>query len=98
MAITGHKNQQSLADYDELDNDDHNIRLGKVLSYNKNEVITHVQYSMQHNHLLNYSSCAPAPVFNMQNCKVIIETPSSQPCKQAPKKRCHITDSDSDSE
>ena len=23
MAITGHKNQQSLTDYDELDNDDH---------------------------------------------------------------------------
>ena len=31
MAITGHKNQQSLTDYDEIDNDDH-IRLGRVLS------------------------------------------------------------------
>ena len=30
MAITGHKNQQSLTDYDELDNDDH-IRLGTDL-------------------------------------------------------------------
>ena len=38
MAITGHKNQQSLTDYDELDNDDH-MRLGKVLSYEKTEQI-----------------------------------------------------------
>ena len=48
MAITGHKNQQSLTDYDELDNDDH-IRLGKILSYDKYEENTHVQYSMTHN-------------------------------------------------
>ena len=55
---------------------------------------------MPHNHLLNYSNCAPAPIFNMQNCNVIIENPSSyQPCGQAPKKRRYrMIDSDSDRE
>ena len=33
MAITGHKNQQSIADYDELDDEDH-MRLSRVLSNN----------------------------------------------------------------
>ena len=31
MAITGHKIQQSLTDYDELDDDDH-LRLSRILS------------------------------------------------------------------
>ena len=31
MAVTGHKNQQSLTDYDELDDKDH-LRLSKILS------------------------------------------------------------------
>ena len=35
MVITGHKNQQSIADHDELDNEDH-IRLDRVLSSNSN--------------------------------------------------------------
>ena len=39
MAIIGLKNQQSLTDYDELDNDDQ-IRLGKILSCDKIEVNT----------------------------------------------------------
>ena len=51
MAITGIKNQQSLTDYDELDNDDH-VRLRKILSYDKSKVNTQVQHSMPHNHLL----------------------------------------------
>ena len=52
---------------------------------------------MPYDHLVNYSSCAPAPVFSMQNCNVAMETPSYQPCKQAPNKRiCHIIDSDSE--
>ena len=42
MAITGHKNQRSLTDYDELDNDDH-VRLRKILSYDKYEAIIHVR-------------------------------------------------------
>ena len=95
MAITGHRNQQSLTDYDDLDNDDH-IRLGKVLSYDKSEA--HTQYSMPHNPFKHYSTCAaPTPVFNMQNCRVVIEAPSYQPSKHTPKKRrCHIIDSDSE--
>ena len=31
MVITGHKNQQSLTDYDELDDEDH-LRLSRILS------------------------------------------------------------------
>ena len=88
MAITGHKNQQSLTDYDELDNDDH-IRLGKILSYDRNEVNTHVQYSKPQNQL-NCSSCnyPPTPVFHIQNCNVTIGIPSCQPCDtKAPKER-----------
>ena len=37
MAITGHKNQQSLTDYSELDAEDHQ-RLGKILSTVKQPV------------------------------------------------------------
>lgn len=93
MAITGHRNQQSLTDYDELDNDDH-IRLGKVLKSDCKD--THVQNST-HNPLLQYSTYGPAPVFNMQNCNIIIKTPSHQPHQQLPKKRrCYIIDSDSE--
>ena len=61
MAITGHKNQQSLTDYDELDNDDH-IRLGKILSYDKYEENTHVQYSMTRNPLVQYSTGKLPPI------------------------------------
>ena len=96
MALTGHKNQQSLTDYDEIDNDDH-IHLGRVLSYDKNEVNTQIQYTVPHNPLLRYSTCGPAPVFNMQNCNITIEAPSYHPREQASKKRrCHIIDSDSE--
>ena len=38
MAITGHKNQQSLTDYDELDDEDH-IRLSKILSSEKSTAV-----------------------------------------------------------
>ena len=34
LVITGHKNQQSLTNYNELDNDDH-MHLGKIVSCNK---------------------------------------------------------------
>ena len=38
MAITGHKNQQSLTDYDDLDDEDH-IRLSKILSSEKSTAV-----------------------------------------------------------
>lgn len=103
MAITGHTNQQSLADYDEIDSEDH-IRLGKNFSYDKNEANKHEQYSMQQKYLQQYSTTGLVPVFNMQNCNITIETLSYQPQNlplsyqpQNPKKRrCYIIDSDSE--
>ena len=40
MAITGHKNQQSLTDYDELDEEDH-LRLSRVLNNEKPSTSKH---------------------------------------------------------
>ncbi|XP_065918766.1 uncharacterized protein KIAA1958-like [Dysidea avara] len=91
-AITGHKNQQSLTDYDELDTDDH-IRIGKVLSYDRNAPYS---YSIKSNCMLDCSRRDPSPVFNIQHCKVIIQTPSSYESPAAPKKRRVESDSDSD--
>ena len=70
MAITGHKNQQSLADYDEIDDDDH-MRLSKILSKEK-QVATLPTSSAQpvHNfslpHDMPQSLPTYQPIFNIQ--------------------------------
>ena len=62
-----------------LDNDDH-IRLGKILSYDKYEENTPIQYSMTRNPLIHYST-GTTPVFNIQKSNVTIEAPFVQPLK-----------------
>ena len=86
IAITGHKNQQVLKDYDELDTDDHQC-IGKVLSY----IWQNTQISVASNCTLDCSF----PVFNTQNCKVVINTPSYE-SPAAPKKIEIESDGDRD--
>ena len=92
MAITGHKNQQSIADYDELDDEDH-MRLSRVLSNNNTltpsttkktlEQNTLMQPAFNHLQPLPSLPCASAPVynsgpvFNFHNSTVIFGASSS---------------------
>ena len=57
MAITGHRNEQSLADYDDLDLDDH-LHLGEILSGKKHSSNALVAA----NHHQPVSSLSPNPV------------------------------------
>lgn len=57
MAITGHRNEQSLADYDDLDLDDH-LHLGEILSGRKHTSSALVAA----NHHQTLSSLSPIPV------------------------------------
>jgi len=86
MAITAHKNQQILADYDELDNADH-MQLSRILSSEKlaaSKQLAQVSLSallsfLSHLQLLNPLISVPnysipsAPVFNNQNSTVILD-------------------------
>ena len=89
MAITGHKNQQSIADYDELDDEDH-MRLSRVLS-NDNTLTPSTTKTLRKstlmqpafNHLQPLPSLPSAsvynsgPVFNFHNSTVIFGASSS---------------------
>ena len=78
MAITGHKNHQSLADYSELDYSDHQ-KLGAILSSSNSEqqnppaeilpVVEQVKPVSPHD-TSSKSTCS-GPVFNFTNSKVI---------------------------
>ena len=76
MAITRHKNQQSLADYDDID-DDH-MRLSKILSKEK-QVVMLPTSSAQTVHNLPQSLPGPTyqPIFNIHNSTVIFGASSS---------------------
>lgn len=111
MAITGHKSEQSLADYDQLDLEDHH-RLGSILSHDpklpsastSNNTTSHqsgsenVQPSM-------FSNCFPhaAPVY-FQHCNVYFNstscasTSSLSLSQSRVTKRCRPLDTDSDSD
>ena len=91
MAMTGHKNQHSLADYNELDDEDH-MCLSKILSSEKTSL------SIQPSHVtppiceqpqpLDALVSLPkyvmpsAPVFNIQNSTVIFGDSSSSTLSQ----------------
>jgi hypothetical protein len=110
MAITGHKNQQSIADYDELDDEDH-MRLSRVLS--KENTLTPSTTKTPGNSTLmqplpslpSVPVCNPGPVFNFHNSTVIFGASSSTNLSQqfqqtqqrsSTRKRAYILDSDSD--
>ena len=71
MAITGHKNERSLADYDDLDLEDH-LHLGEILSGKKSSAVA------PKTHQQTVSSLLPPPVSSsflslpmvFQNCNV----------------------------
>ena len=75
MAITGHKNEQSLADYDNLDLDDQ-LHLGEILSRSSNSsdaatpTVTHCPSSST-SHIPIASNCSfPSVPMVFHNCHV----------------------------
>ena len=78
MAITGHKNQQSLADYGELDESDHR-QIGEILSTVDKTTDVH---KVQPPSLPTPQAAPPnasGPVFNFNNSTVVFvgSTPTS---------------------
>jgi len=71
-------------------NTDNHQRIGKVLDYDKN-----TQLSVVSNCTLDCSRHGPSPVLNIQNFKIIINTPSHE-SPAAPKKIRIESNSDSD--
>ena len=75
MAITGHKNQQSLTDYDELDDDDH-LRLSRILS---SETTTSKQHKDHyqitlftfHPHLILYNHLTHPYLHQIMSCNLV---------------------------
>ena len=114
MAITGHRNQQSLADYDELDDEDH-MRLSRVLSNENTSTPSTTTTPGNHTHmhlqpvtaLQSVPMYNPCPVFNFHDSTVIFGASSSTNLSQqfqqtqrcsSSRKRAYILDSDSDSD
>lgn len=101
IAITGHKNQQSLVDYDELDENDH-LKLGKILSKPEGDNICIQLPCAPHSSSTNCYS--QPPIFNIQYSNVYFGASSSNmysqqySSMQVSKKprRAYIIDSDSD--
>ena len=88
MAITGHKSQQSIADYDELDFDDR-MHLGRILSNDHKKIsqatssdvkTSTSSKSTAHSNL--HSSAKPAVIFNMSNCTFNFGVSSSKVSQQ----------------
>jgi len=65
IVITGHKNQQGLADYGELDIDFH-VWIEKVLSYDRNSLLL-----VASNCMLDCSRHDPTPAFNNNTAKLL---------------------------
>ena len=77
MAITGHKNQQSIADYDELDDEDH-MRLSRVLS-NDNTLTPSTTKTLEQNTLMQpaFNNLYPPSHVHQLLCTILVQFSTS---------------------
>ena len=88
MAITGHKYQQSIADYNELDFDNH-MRLGRILSDDHEKISVATSSAVETSTSSKstapsylQSSTKPAVIFNMNNSTFNFGVSSSRVSQQ----------------